>query len=144
MRERIKACERCGSSFVKPAKLDWARWVSRRFCSRQCSAAWRGEETFDARLIGRIDFTGSCWQWMGTLDTGGYGQISSGGQLCLVHRLVYEWVRGPVDLELDHLCRNRTCVNPAHLEPVTHAEYFQHVHPAKRGTHMPDLSSGLP
>jgi hypothetical protein len=56
---------------------------------------------------------GACWIWTGKLDRG-YGR----------HKAVYEALLGPVPtgLELDHLCRVRACVNPPHLEPVTHKE----------------------
>ena len=68
-----------------------------------------------------------CWLWTGAKNTDGYARISRGGRqggVARAHRVVYEALVGPVpdDLELDHLCRNRACVRPDHLEPVTHAE----------------------
>lgn len=65
-----------------------------------------------------IDAASGCWIWNGHRDSG-YGRIGSK----LVYRITYERVNGPVPkgLELDHLCRNRACVNPDHLEPVTHS-----------------------
>lgn len=73
-----------------------------------------------------IDANG-CWLWTGYLFRSGYGQIwiSGGGdKKRLAHRISYETFIGPVptNLELDHLCRVRRCVNPDHLEPVTHRE----------------------
>jgi hypothetical protein len=65
-----------------------------------------------------------CWVWQGALNHG-YGYTSEGeGNNFLVHCAVYKMLVGPVPdgLELDHLCRNRACCNPEHLEPVTHAE----------------------
>ena len=58
-----------------------------------------------------------CWNYTGTIGTRGYGQIKK----TTAHRWYYEQLVGPVDasLEVDHLCRNKTCVNPDHLEPVT-------------------------
>ncbi len=67
-----------------------------------------------------------CWHWTGSLKTNGYGQINIGAGLspASVHRVTYEEFVGPVPdgLELDHLCRNRACCNPDHLEPVTRAD----------------------
>lgn len=64
-----------------------------------------------------------CWIWTGQLNDRGYG-LATGGQSRLAHRALWIKLRGPVPrgLELDHLCRVRACVNPEHLEPVTHAE----------------------
>lgn len=62
-----------------------------------------------------------CWNWMGHRDPDGYGRISIKRQARLVHRVSYEFYVGPIPagLQLDHLCRNRACFNPEHLEPVT-------------------------
>lgn len=69
---------------------------------------------------------GACWVWLGSLSHG-YGQISLGkhnGKPRRTHRIMYEATHGtiPPNLELDHLCRNRACCNPAHLEAVTTRE----------------------
>jgi len=64
-----------------------------------------------------------CWEWTGARNTSGYGQACLGGRTWGAHRLVYLLVMGQLpDLPLDHLCRNRLCVNPEHMEPVTSAE----------------------
>lgn len=67
---------------------------------------------------------GRCWQWTGTGTKTGYGQLSINGQHRYAHRWAYEHFIGPIPsgLQIDHLCRNRGCVNPAHLEPVTAEE----------------------
>lgn len=65
-----------------------------------------------------------CWSYRGYFHRG-YGLMSTGPrETKYAHRLAYELAVGPIPdgLELDHLCRNTTCVNPAHLEPVTKAE----------------------
>ena len=77
------------------------------------------------RIIRRLLVTeDGCWQWLGALTRDGYGQASWQGRMTYAHRLTYEAFVGPIPegLEIDHLCRNRACANPAHLEPVTHAE----------------------
>lgn len=76
------------------------------------------------RIAARIIVTDAgCWQWTGPL-TDGYGRICVDGRDRSAHVVAYEQHVGPVPdgLQLDHLCRNRACCNPAHLEPVTQAE----------------------
>ena len=62
-----------------------------------------------------------CWNWEGSLTNDGYGICSYKGKNKVAHRLIYELINGkvPDGLQLDHLCRNRKCVNPDHLEIVT-------------------------
>lgn len=72
------------------------------------------------RLWARIKRTRTCWLWQGAISSG-YGRVRWDGRDQAVHRVVYELLVGPIPagLELDHLCRNRPCCNPRHLEPVT-------------------------
>jgi hypothetical protein len=66
-----------------------------------------------------------CWVWMRSLTSTGYGQWNVGRhRTLLAHRILWEDQNGPIPegLELDHLCRNPRCVNPEHLEAVTHVE----------------------
>lgn len=71
-----------------------------------------------------IDADTGCWLWQRAKDVYGYGvlQKSANRPHRLAHRLIYERHKGPIPpgLTLDHLCRNPGCVNPDHLEPVTH------------------------
>jgi hypothetical protein len=65
-----------------------------------------------------------CWEWTAAKIPNGYGIFWDGSRPMLAHRWAYEQFVGPIPicLELDHLCRKRDCVNPIHLEPVTHRE----------------------
>jgi hypothetical protein len=62
-----------------------------------------------------------CWNWIGPIADG-YGKLNWGGKSYGAHRWAYENLIRPVPegLVLDHLCRNRACTNPAHLDVVTH------------------------
>jgi len=75
--------------------------------------------------LGPYPGPGPCWLWPGSLTSSGYGKVKPGpeGGTCLVHRLTYLHMVGPVPdgLDLDHLCRVKACANPAHLDPVTRA-----------------------
>jgi len=72
----------------------------------------------------KAKFKGECWLWPYSVNKDGYGHISKDGKLIDAHKYLYELLKGkvPYKSELDHLCRNRGCVNPEHLEPVSHAE----------------------
>lgn len=67
--------------------------------------------------------TGGCWRWTGPLNHEGYGRFSCAGAGS-AHRAAFSRLTAPIPpgLVIDHLCRNRACVNPAHMEPVTNRE----------------------
>lgn len=81
------------------------------------------EERFWSKVV-EIDGDGSCWLWTAAKSGKGYGCVVIDRRRYPAHRVAYEMFVGPIPegLEIDHLCRVRNCVNPAHLEPVTHAE----------------------
>lgn len=80
--------------------------------------------TVEERFWPKVRKTHRCWDWLANTSTNGYGQFWCDGRLVAAHRWAYERFMGPVPdgLELDHLCRNPACVNPDHLEPVSHRE----------------------
>ena len=71
-----------------------------------------------------------CWDWQGEITWGKYGRISIRRKRVLVHRFSYELFKGkiPDGLEIDHLCRNRKCCNPQHLEAVTRSTNLSRGH----------------
>ena len=78
------------------------------------------------RFWAKVDRRGpdDCWEWLASKQNQGYGQFGAGGRargMVLAHRMAYELANAPIPagLVIDHLCRNRTCVNPSHLEAVT-------------------------
>jgi hypothetical protein len=79
------------------------------------------------RFWSRVDASGDCWTWTAGVNGRGYGQVSIDGVVKLAHRASYELLVGeiPKGLVIDHLCRNKLCVNPDHLEPVTQALNLQ-------------------
>lgn len=81
-------------------------------------------ERIPASIWSRIQIINGCWVWTGRLNRNGYGRVWWQGREPVVHRVVWELLIGPIPkgLVLDHLCRNRACCNPGHLEPVTQRE----------------------
>jgi len=79
------------------------------------------------RFWAKVEKGANCWRWTGFIDKGGYGRIREAGRdtpILYAHRVAYEFLIGsiPEGLQLDHLCRNKWCCNPQHLEPVTMTE----------------------
>jgi hypothetical protein len=76
---------------------------------------------------------GPCWSWVGSKNTEGYGNFWIGGRCEKAHRFAYKLLVGWFDpkLDVDHLCYNTSCINPDHLEPVTHHENVLRSRPRK-------------
>lgn len=122
-----RTCEQCGESIVRISRYGTRQLAAQRFCSRRCRAGWLGDKN---RIPLEQSYTvvaeSGCWEWSRYIGPDGYGiarrtdrRASDGA-----HRVMYRALVGPIPagMDLDHLCRNRRCVNPAHLEPVTRAE----------------------
>lgn len=85
----------------------------------------RRRPTLTQRFCAKVRLTDGCWEWAGEKSHLGYGKLwRPNGLSRQAHRIAYELFVGdvPKGLVLDHICRNRVCVNPAHLEPVTQGE----------------------
>ncbi len=89
------------------------------------------------RMWAKIKIPDGCWIWTGTLRDVGYPQSISvnesrrkGGNLYRPQRLMFHWLKYaiPPNFTVDHLCKNRTCVNPDHMEAVTHQENVSRAH----------------
>lgn len=113
-------CEQCDREFSRePSKAG-------RYCSRSCAMRGRDHsnrtqapvaDRFQAHIV--PDPISGCWQWTGAVSRAGYGRFWLTGATD-AYRAAWQIFRGeiPAGLTLDHLCRNRRCVNPEHLEPV--------------------------
>lgn len=92
--------------------------------------------------------TDGCWPWHGYIRVDGYGEIGKGGahsRILLAHRVSFQLTNGPIPpgTEIDHLCRNKACVNPAHLEAVPHRENVRRGGQSERMAALHDHSNGL-
>jgi hypothetical protein len=106
----------------------WKRWRAHGDPTYAKFVPIRGG-TDEERFWPKVEVTGFCWNWTGSQESAmGHGMFNLGAaddrRPVRAHRFAYEALIGPIPegLELDHLCRNPRCVNPDHLEPVTHEE----------------------
>jgi hypothetical protein len=124
-----RACRECQRQAVRESQRKrWARLAA-------------SGETYPRKLIEGfpavdywVDPVSGCWVWQRHLGLEGYALKRRDGKKMPAHRYYYELYKGPIPegLLLDHLCRNRTCVNPAHLEPVTPKENAARRAPRRR------------
>lgn len=117
-----RSCARCGTVFMQTHHPE----RHQQFCSPQCARQPKLPEAdrFWPKVQGQPN---GCWTWLGGKNSNGYGVFGHGPRgsgFVKAHRWAYEFLVGtiPKGLQIDHLCRNRICVNPTHLEPVTQRE----------------------
>ena len=116
----------CGCGTVKLLPLHRLATGESRSCgcarAKHLAAAWetRPRVPLETRFWPFVNKTPACWLWTGATTPYGYGTIAVGRKTILAHRVAYLLVVGPIPsgLTIDHLCRVRSCVNPAHMEPV--------------------------
>jgi hypothetical protein len=89
-------------------------------------------ENLPTIITSRIVYGPDCWEWAGWHNDQGYGYVQINKRSAPVHRFIMEMLgRVQPRQDVDHLCRNRGCVNPAHLEGVSHAENVRRGNAAK-------------
>ena len=111
--DRVKACKLCSKHLSQKYRHGAVNVYS-----------LRKNPSHETRILARVIRSDGCWSWILGHTTEGYARTSIGGKMVLVHRWMYERERGPIPqgMECDHLCRNRGCVNPNHIEVVTPKE----------------------
>ena len=82
-----------------------------------------------SNIVWPLDVVRQCWGWGGFIEKTGYGRQTWQGKRWRAHRLVWEMYQGPIpnSMVLDHLCENKSCVNPHHLQVTTNAYNWQRI-----------------
>lgn len=129
------------NSSILPCSFDGC--VNTQQARGLCGAHWRqqnvgrsltklrNQESILERIMPQIEKTSYCWIWQGRVGgTGKYPQISLGGRQTMVHRIIFEELIRPLIAgeTIDHLCRNRLCVNPKHLEAIPLRDNVKRMH----------------
>lgn len=119
---------------TQPSLLDLPQprpWLADLWARRR-PAIWQRHEALLWEHIDKSSGPAACWPWVpgyGNISPDGYPNLRFRGQhVKSCHRIVWELTHGPISqagLHVDHLCRNRMCCNPSHLELVTHKENWR-------------------
>lgn len=141
---RTAPCLDCGATqYTNRRGLCGSCYQRRRRLGAALPASTR--RTVQFHLSASVGEPDQCWRWTGFIGSQGYGYHAGGGRFCSAHRRAYEHWVGPIPdgMEIDHrchtddpecfegdLCPHRACVNPAHLELVTHEQNVQRAHRA--------------
>lgn len=105
----------------------------------------RGGDPWE-RFLEKCDRSGECWIWLCQRKSDGYGHFKVDGRYVGAHRYAYQRVNGaiPSGMEIDHLCRNRSCVNPTHLEAVPHSVNVKRGHNGAHNKNKTHCVNGHP
>lgn len=101
----------------------------------------RSSATLEERFWAKVKKTGTCWLWTGHVSKSGYGRFRVKGYAESAHRVSYEISIGaiPEGLDVDHVCRQKSCVNPDHLRAATRKQNMEN----RSGAQKNNLSSGV-
>jgi hypothetical protein len=130
----VRYCQTCGVQIVRRRRpngqlADRKRFLAKRYCSSSCAKGHL--PTLSTPLDRFHSFVqkspSGCWLWTGADDGYGYGRINVDGAMVKAHRFAYEAFVAPIPagVQIDHICRIRACVNPAHLRLATSAQNAQ-------------------
>src|SRR5580658_194886 len=103
--------------------------LRRRGFQIPCSKPGPKAKPLEEKFWSKVNKTETCWLWTGYLDKNGYGSFTFGKHNATnckkAYRMAWELINGPTEkgLHLHHTCRNRKCVNPAHLEPMPPSDH---------------------
>jgi hypothetical protein len=134
----MRECKRC----KKPSPP--SKFKLRKTWCDECLDQWEHEsstptaqESLRERFDAKVQRTSECWLWTGAKTDQDYGTIGLLGRTCYAHRLAHERYKGPIPAgwDVDHLCHERACVNPDHLEAVPHGENVRRGDLVARKTH---------
>src|SRR5262245_848127 len=111
-RERVRKYQR--DYMRRKRKEHGSAYGQVKSLEQKAARAYSQRPTLLDRIMSKVRKTDACWLWTGFIRPDGYVTVSLQGKHFLAHRILYELVVGPIPqgLTLDHLCRNRSCLNP--------------------------------